>query len=554
MKNAAKKAVIYCRVSSPEQVKNGHGLSSQETRCREFARHKKLEVVEVFSEEGISGSLIDRPAITRMLDYLRQNKNEEIVVIIDDISRLARGVKAHLELRIAIRDAGGVLQSPSIEFGEDSDSQLVENLLASVSQHQRQKNAEQVKNRMRARLMNGYWILCPPRGYKMEKRGTHGKMLVRDEPLASIVQQALEGFASDRFSTPVEVKKYLEEQPVFPKDRKGEVHMQRVLDMLNRQLYSGYYDYPEWNIGLTKGQHEPIISFETYRRIQDKLHGRAKAPTRLDISHDFPLRGFVTCDCCGVPMKSCWTKGRNGKYPYYLCQTKGCEHYGKSIKRDYLEDEFAMLLKDITPSDSMVEMVDDMIGKLSHLKAGDVVEQRRELQHQIDLIEKKVEQFLDRIAVADSTILITSYERQIKNLEEQRVVLQEKMQNCGEFDKAVDETARTAFRFFAKPYQLWVSGDITTKRLVLKATFARPLAYDRKEGYRTAALSLPFSLLREFSDTKSGLVPPVGLEPTHPCGYKILSLARLPIPPQGHSKTCGHYKQDFHLVNGRALL
>jgi len=32
------------------------------------------------------------------------------------------------------------------------------------------------------------------------------------------------------------------------------------------------------------------------------------------------------------------------------------------------------------------------------------------------------------------------------------------------------------------------------------------------------------------------MVPPVGIEPTHPCGYKILSLARLPIPPQGHNK------------------
>ena len=27
-------------------------------------------------------------------------------------------------------------------------------------------------------------------------------------------------------------------------------------------------------------------------------------------------------------------------------------------------------------------------------------------------------------------------------------------------------------------------------------------------------------------------VPTVGLEPTHPCGYQILSLARLPIPPR----------------------
>ena len=113
-------------------------------------------------------------------------------------------------------------------------------------------------------------------------------------------------------------------------------------------------------------------------------------------------------------------------------------------------------------------------------------------------------------------ILITSYERQIKTLEEQRLVLPERIQKCGEFDSTVTETARTAFQFFEKPCQRLVSGDISVKRLVLKTTFARPLAYDRKEGYRTAALSLPFSLFREFSDTKSEVVPRAGLEPARP--------------------------------------
>ena len=54
-----------------------------------------------------------------------------------------------------IANAGGFLESPSIEFGEDPDSILVENLLASVSQHQRQKNGEQTKNRMRSRILYG---------------------------------------------------------------------------------------------------------------------------------------------------------------------------------------------------------------------------------------------------------------------------------------------------------------------------------------------------------------------------------------------------------------
>jgi hypothetical protein len=69
---------------------------------------------------------------------------------------LARGVKAHIELRSAIALAGGMLESPSLEFGDDADSELQEFILATVAQHQRRKNAEQTANRMQARVLNGY--------------------------------------------------------------------------------------------------------------------------------------------------------------------------------------------------------------------------------------------------------------------------------------------------------------------------------------------------------------------------------------------------------------
>ena len=59
------------------------------------------------------------------------------MVIVDDISRLARDLGAHWDLRLAIKKAGGTLESPSVKFGEDADSIFIENVLASSAQHQR---------------------------------------------------------------------------------------------------------------------------------------------------------------------------------------------------------------------------------------------------------------------------------------------------------------------------------------------------------------------------------------------------------------------------------
>ncbi len=83
------KAVIYCRVSSQRQVIEGHGLDGQEKRCRDYARFNHYQIMKVYRDEGISGALVNRPAIDKMMDFL-EKQVDKIVVIIDDVNRLAR--------------------------------------------------------------------------------------------------------------------------------------------------------------------------------------------------------------------------------------------------------------------------------------------------------------------------------------------------------------------------------------------------------------------------------------------------------------------------------
>ena len=45
-----KKAIIYCRVSSDRQVKEGHGNDGQENSCRRFADSRSYQVVKVFKD------------------------------------------------------------------------------------------------------------------------------------------------------------------------------------------------------------------------------------------------------------------------------------------------------------------------------------------------------------------------------------------------------------------------------------------------------------------------------------------------------------------------
>ncbi len=508
-----KKAVIYCRVSSAKQTVRGDGLGSQETRCREFAKYKKYEVVEVFRDDT-SGSLTTRPGMQAMLSFLKAQRKEPHAVIIDDISRLARGLMAHFDLRVKIGDAGGVLVSPSIEFGEDSDSQLVENLLASVSQHQRQKNGEQTVNRMRARMQNGYWVFQAPVGYRYERTSGHGKLLVRDEPNASALQEALEGYASGRFQTQVEVKRFLERQPDFPKDLpNGEIRNQRIYEMLTRVVYAGYVEAPNWGVGLRKGHHEGLISFETFETIQKRLTSTAKAPARKDISADFPLRGFVLCNDCGKPLTACWSQGKNQKYPYYLCPTKGCESYRKSIKRDELEGEFEGVLQRLEPSETLFGLVKVMFRDAWNMRLQQGAEAAKSLKESVRSLEKQIEQLLDRIVEASNDSVVAAYEKRIAKLEREKVLALEKLSATGKPKHTFEESFEHAMRFLANPWKVWDNSDLAMKKTVLRLAFAEPLPYCRNQGLRTPNLAFPFKALGEICSGKSEMAHPSGFEP-----------------------------------------
>ena len=502
-----RKAVIYCRVSSPKQVKEGHGLQSQETRCREYAKHKGYEVIEVFKDEGITGKLLDRPNIQNMLTFLKQHKREHFVVIIDDISRLARDIETHIKLRSSIAEAGGKLESPSIEFGEDSDSRLVEHLLASVAAHQREKNTEQVKNRMRARALGGYWVFPPPVGYRFACKAAHGKIMVPDEPAASILKEALEGFASGRFANQTEFKDFLQSKPAFPnKNAKGQVHMKTVKDILERPLYAGYISIPAWDIKLHPAKHEPLISFETWHVIQKRLRDEGLAPARKDIHKDFPLRGYVTCGCCGKPYTSCWSKGTGGHYAYYLCQNKECAERGKSIPKKVIEDEFEKLLAELRPSPELFYTAAEIFSTLWDHRRENSKEEIVFMKQELRRIERKGEQFMDRITESESINLIVAYENKIEKLEEDKLLLNEKIKNCGRPLSSFDDTFRTAIDFLGNPQKIWAYDNIESKRLVLRLAFSEKLSYHRNEGFRTPAKALPFELLDQISDDKFQMV------------------------------------------------
>ena len=113
---------------------------------------------------------------------------------------------------------------------------------------------------------------------------------------------------------------------------------------------------------------------------------------------------------------------------------------------------------------------------------------------------------------AESTAVVTAYEKRIGELQLEKQIMQEKVALCDRPLRGFDESFRTAMDFLSNPYELWVSGRIEDRHAVMKLTFADRLAYVRGEDFRTPETTLAFKALGSFCGDENKMARPERFE------------------------------------------
>ena len=72
--NEKRNAIIYCRVSTKEQVEEGNSLVTQERNCREYAIKNNYNVVQVFIERGESAKTAERTELQKLFKLIFKPK------------------------------------------------------------------------------------------------------------------------------------------------------------------------------------------------------------------------------------------------------------------------------------------------------------------------------------------------------------------------------------------------------------------------------------------------------------------------------------------------
>lgn len=503
-------ALIYCRVSGKKQTKDGSGLDSQEYRCRQYAEAKGYEVLEVFPDDvSGGGDFMKRPGMVALLAYMDARPDENFIVIFDDLKRYARDTDFHLRLRRIMAERGAIRECLNFNFQDGPIGKFFETITAAHGELEREEMAIQSHQKAKARLEQGYAILSvPPVGLKYKLTKYNGNVLVHDEPLAYIVREALEGFASRRFESQAEVVRFLETQPEFPKDYPdSRIRHMRVKRMFEQILYAGYVSMPSWGVSMRAAQHEGIVSKETFARIQERLKERPMTPARKNMRADFPLRGAVACSSCGYSLTGGWSKGKCKSYAYYSCHHHGCSKKGKTIPVAKLNEAFEKVLQSMQPSHTFVQLVKAMFSRSWNAQLKCSQETAKSFALKADKLESEITKVVDRMLEVSNSTALKAFEERIEKLEQEKQIALEKASVKATPDRPFNEMFEHSMKFFANPYKLWQLGSIDIQKIVLRLAFSGPLQYDRETGCLNTEKSNIFKLLEDVCTSKCKMVP-----------------------------------------------
>lgn len=409
-----KKAVIYLRVSTEEQVDN-YSLNTQEDICQKEAMRRGYEVVMIFREEGRSAKTIKgRPVLIQLIEYCRKKNNNINAVFVYRLDRISRQTSDYLAIRKKLTESEVNIISASEPTGDSPTEKLVETMLAAFGQLDNDIRGERARNGLRARFLSGLISTPPPFGYLLQSG-----YAVKDSATFDKMKKAWDLMATGTKS----IKEMVEVINSWKlKNRKGQIHKMTTSTLhriFRSKFYMGILTSNKYSDEV-KGQHTPMITEEEFYKVQSILDGRN--PNKIALAYrvrdnpTFPLRRFAKCGKCSSSLTGYWSQGRTKKYAYYRCG-KFCT--GKAVKVEVLENMLLEELKKITPTKECLELFINFIQTEYYKRLSRLQKLRNDADNQItslydlrkQLVEKNLsgvysdEIFKEQVAIVEDKIL-----------------------------------------------------------------------------------------------------------------------------------------------------
>ena len=423
------KAGLYLRLSKEDDVSKDESdsISSQRELLLSFIKKDpKIDIYNIYVDDGYSGTTFDRPNFQRMWEDIKNGRIN--CVVVKDLSRFGRNT---IETSNYIEVIFPMLKVRFISLTDQIDSYLnpqsINGLLVPFKNIMNDEYARdisvKVKSAQNTYRNKGLFIgSFPSYGYIKDPNDKH--KLIIDEEASAVVKQIFQMYLSgmgfltiakkltnDRVKSPFEYKVqkgYNYKTPVA----KNKYHIWRdttIQRILTNQMYVGdmvqgtrsvinYRNHKikpkskeEWVI--VRNTHEAIISREDFDKVQNMLQSNKK--DYIKPFRTYVLGGLVKCGDCGAVLETALCSSKNLKNKYYFrCPTymlsKGLICSKHTIRNDYLEATVFQIIK------KYIELSVDIESILKKIKLNTI---QKECQNQNAKLDFEIKKLKDKMSL-----------------------------------------------------------------------------------------------------------------------------------------------------------
>ncbi len=348
------KAVIYARVSSDAQEREGFSIPAQKELLEKYAKDNGYSVVKVF-EEAQTAKQSGRVQYNEMLAYLKRHTDVNIILV-EKTDRLFRNLydygrlEEEREIDVTIHF---VKENEIIGKNATSHQKFIHGLKILMARNYIDNLKEETRKGMHKKAQEGYFTNRAPYGYKNTIcETTRKKIVVINKKTAPYVKRAFEIYSSGDISLKSTAQKLYDEGYIYSASL-SKLSVGGLENILKNVFYIGQF-YHRGELMTENVKHEPLITMKLWRDVQKAFKKDNKPKFGR---HQFPLSNFLFCGECGRAIVG---EIKKGKYIYYHCSWGG--NKTSCTQHSYFNED--KLMKQLDEAIKAVKITDNEIGAI----------------------------------------------------------------------------------------------------------------------------------------------------------------------------------------------
>jgi site-specific DNA recombinase len=344
-------AVIYARVSSKEQEKEGFSIPAQLKLLQAHAIAQGYMVVQEFVDVE-TAKRAGRAGFTAMVNFfqkqakLKSLENLCRVLLVEKTDRLYRNLKDWVTLDDLDLYIHFVKENVVLARDSRSSEKFMRGIKVLMAKNYIDNLSEEASKGMLEKAEQGFWPSFAPLGYRNIVGPNGRKTIAPDPDVAPMVSRLFEWYATGNYSLE-DLTAMAHTAGLVSRRSKAPLLRGTIHKILRNRIYMGVF---EWKGKICQGIHVPLITQDLWEGVQKVLDHRF-ATRHRKVEHNFAFSRLIACGHCGCSLVGEIKKGR---YTYYHCtgfKGKCPEPY---TREEVLEECFTDLLKGLVLDDEVM--------------------------------------------------------------------------------------------------------------------------------------------------------------------------------------------------------